>query len=105
MSAAAERKRRASHASDKATERLNLRATKRQARLLEMAAKETQAKLSAFIIESSCSRAEEVLASKQHFEVKPPEWKQFMAALDRPPQQKAALRRLLTEPSVLERGR
>ena len=105
MPASTQKKRRAAPANDKATERLNLRATKRQTRLLEMAAREIQSNLSSFIIESSCSRAEEVLASKQHFEVEAPEWKQFMAALDRPPQQKAALRKLLTEPSVLEQSR
>ena len=90
---------------DKATERLNLRATRRQSLLLERAAKETHATLSAFIIESSCSRAEEVLASRQHFEIKPAAWNQFMAALDRPPQANPSLRRLLTRPSVLEQSR
>ena len=101
--AVAERAAKTERASSRATERLNLRATKRQTVLLEMAAKESQAKLSAFIIESSCSRAEEVLASKKHFELKPAGWNQFMAALDRAPQQKPHLRKLLTEPSVLER--
>ena len=105
MRAPAQKKTRTSRASDKATERLNLRATKRQILLLEMAARETQANLSAFMIESSCLRAEEVLSSKQHFEIKPANWNQFVAALDRPPQQKPSLRKLMTEPSVLEQGR
>ena len=105
MAAPVERKARMNRASDKATERLNLRATRRQTLLLERAAKETQATLSAFIVESSCLRAEEVLASKQQFEIKAAEWNQFMRALDRPPQQKPGLRKLLREPSALERNR
>ena len=83
--------------------RLNLRATKRQEKLIKLAAKETQVNVSTFVIESACLRAEETLASKQHFEIKPAQWAEFIAALDRPPQQKPNLRRLLTEPSVLEK--
>lgn len=105
MAAPFEKKTRMKRVSDKATERLNLRATRRQTLLLEKAAKETQATLSAFIVESSCLRAEEVLSSKQHFEIKTAEWNQFMRALDRPPQQKPGLRKLLSEPSVLEQNR
>jgi uncharacterized protein (DUF1778 family) len=105
MRAPAQKKARASRTGDKATERVNLRATKRQILLLEMAARETRANLSAFMIESSCLRAEEVLSSKQHFEIRPANWNQFVAALDRPPQQKPSLRKLMTEPSVLEQGR
>lgn len=88
-----------------ATERLNLRATRPQTDLLQEAAREMQTTLSAFIVESSCLRAEEVLASRQHFEIKPAGWNQFMAALDRPAQPKPGLRKLLTQPSVLERTR
>ena len=105
MRAPAQKRTKASRANDKATERLNLRATKRQILLLEMAARETQANLSAFMIESSCLRAEEVLSSKQHFEIKPANWNRFVAALDRPAQQKPGLRKLMTEPSVLEQSR
>lgn len=105
MRAPAHKKPRASRAGGRATERLNLRATKRQILLLEMAARETQANLSAFMIESSCLRAEEVLSSKQHFEIKPASWNRFVAALDRPPQHKPGLRKLMTGPSVLEQSR
>lgn len=105
MAARAQKPRKPLGGEEKATERLKLRATKRQTLLLEMAARETQRNLSAFIIESSCSRAEEVLASKQHFELKPANWNRFIAALDRPPQQKPSLRKLMSERSVLEQER
>ena len=82
--------------------RFNLRATKAQDKLIRRAAEETQSNVSAFVLESACLRAEETLASKQHFEIKPAQWNAFIAALDREPQQKPNLRKLLTEPSVLE---
>jgi uncharacterized protein (DUF1778 family) len=84
--------------------RFNLRATKRQEKLIKLAAKETHSSnVSAFVLESACLRAEETLASKQHFEIRPSQWNEFLAALDRPPQQKPNLRKLLAEPSVLDR--
>lgn len=83
--------------------RRNIRVTKKQAKLIGMGAKETRSNVSNFILESACLRAEQALASKQRFELKPAEWALFLAALNRPVQQKPHLRRLLTEPSILER--
>jgi uncharacterized protein (DUF1778 family) len=85
------------------TERLNVRATREQARLIRLAAKETKANLSSFLIESACLRAEEALASKQHFLYTSEQWHAFTVALDRPTQNKPGLKKLLSEPSVLER--
>lgn len=85
------------------TERLNIRVTKEQARLIRLAAKETRANVSSFLLESACLRAEEALASKQHFVYTSKQWDAFAAALDRPSQSKLRLKRLITEPSVLER--
>lgn len=85
------------------TQRFNFRATSSQARLIERAADEARSNVSAFVLESACMRAEETLASKQHFEISRAQWEKFMAALDRDPQQKPGLRKLMTEKSVLER--
>jgi uncharacterized protein (DUF1778 family) len=89
------------------TERLNVRLSAAQGRLLRRAAEETQASVSAFVIESACQRAEEALAAKQHLVYSPAQWKAFVAALDRPAlanpaKAKPRLKRLLNEPSVLE---
>jgi uncharacterized protein (DUF1778 family) len=84
-------------------ERLNVRVTEDQARLIRRAAKETQANVSRFVVESACLRAEEALASQQHFIYTEKQWKAFIAALDRPEQDKPRLRALLSEPSILER--
>ena len=47
------------------TERLNLRVTSDQARLIRRAATATKANLSSFLVESACLRAEEALAAQQ----------------------------------------
>lgn len=85
------------------SERLNVRVTEAQARLIRRAAKETQANLSSFLVESACLRAEEALASQKHFVYDQKQWAAFTAALDRPAQDKPRLKSLLNEPSILER--
>ena len=85
------------------SERLNVRVTRSQAQLIRLAAKETHANVSAFLVESACVRAEEALASQQHLVYTAEQWKQFIDALDRPAKAKPRLRKLLSEPSVLER--
>jgi len=82
---------------------LNVRVTSNQARLIRRAAKATRANLSTFLVESACLRAEEALASEQHFIYTARQWDSFIAALDRPAQLKRRLRSLLTKPSILER--
>jgi uncharacterized protein (DUF1778 family) len=84
------------------TERLNVRVTEDQARLIRLAAQRTRANISSFLVESACLRAEESLASQRHFEYSEEQWAAFTAALDRPPRVLPRLRKLLAEPSVLE---
>jgi uncharacterized protein (DUF1778 family) len=85
------------------TERLNVRVTEDQALLIRRAARETRVNMSSFLVESACLRAEETLASQQHFVYTEKQWNAFNAALDRPEQDKPRLRALLSEPSILER--
>jgi uncharacterized protein (DUF1778 family) len=85
------------------TERLNVRVTEDQARLIRRAAKVTQANISSFLVESACLRAEEALAAQSHLTYDTGQWNAFIAALDRPAQDKPRLKSLLTEPSILER--
>lgn len=85
------------------TERLNVRVTSDQARLIRRAATATRANLSSFLVESACLRAEEALASQQHFVYTAKQWDAFTAALDRPAQSKPRLKALLNRPSVLDR--
>ena len=81
------------------TERLNVRVTSDQARLIRRAATATRANLSSFLVESAC------LASQQHFVYSAKQWDAFTAALDRPAQDKPRLRTLLNQPSILEESR
>lgn len=91
------------------TERLNVRVTSAQAKLIRLAAEETETNLSAFLVESACLRAEEALAAKQHLVYSRAQWNAFVAMLDQPAldpkKDKPRLRKLLGEPSVLEAGR
>ena len=86
------------------TERLNLRVTESDARLLRRAATETHVNLSSFLIESARLRAEETLASQSHLVYDTKHWNTFLAALDRPAQDKPRLKALLTEPGILDRS-
>jgi len=85
------------------TERLNVRVTEDEARLIRLAAKQMRANVSAFLVESACLRAEEALASQRHLVYSPEQWEAFTAALDRPAVDKPELRKLLTASSVLDR--
>jgi uncharacterized protein (DUF1778 family) len=87
----------------KRASRLNLRATARQKRLFETAASRRGVTVTEFVLESAQTRAEEILAEERHFVLPPDRWRAFVAALDRPARSKPRLRRLLGEPSVLER--
>lgn len=87
----------------KRTNRLNIRATKTEKKLLETAAARQDTTVSDFVLESARSRAEAILAEERNFELPPDRWKAFVSALDRPVQLKPRLKKLLTEPTVLER--
>jgi uncharacterized protein (DUF1778 family) len=58
-----------------------------------------------FILESACTRAEQVIADQTTFILSPAQWKAFNEALDRPPllYPKPRLKRLLEEKTILER--
>lgn len=85
------------------TRRLNLRTSEQQEELMRRGAQERGESLTDFIIRSACSEAEQVIASQRRFSLNTEQWNAFVAALDRPAQSKPRLRRLFTEPSVLEK--
>lgn len=87
----------------KRTNRLNIRTSKSEKKLLETAAARQDTTVSDFVLESARSRAEAILAEERNFELSPDRWKAFVSALDRPVEPKPRLKKLLTEPSVLER--
>lgn len=82
--------------------RINLRTTRQAESLIRAGARVRGVNVSEFILESACARAEQVLADQSTFKLSPSQWRAFTDALDRPPQSKPRLQRLLSEPSVAE---
>ena len=85
------------------TERLNLRAPGRQLNLIKRAAVERGQNVTEFVIESAYSEAQQTLADRQNFTLTQEQWDAFMTALEQPPRSIPRLKRLFTEPSILER--
>ncbi len=86
------------------TRRLNIRATPRQERLIRLGAEHRGVTVTDFIVESACLQAEHAIADRRHFELSAKDWDRFLELLERPPQEKPELRRLLSDPSILERN-
>lgn len=87
------------------TEKLDLRLTAEAKRTLQSAAIATGAKsVSAYVLESALSRAEESLPDRQRFGLTAEQWEAFNTALDADPRPLPRLAALLSEPGVFERG-
>jgi len=83
--------------------RFQLRATAREETLIKVAAERQGVNVTDFIVNAARQKAEETLANQTRFVLQEEQWKQFMEALDRPPQKKPRLRKLFREPHVAER--
>lgn len=84
------------------TRRINLRTTPQMETLIRAGAKVRGVNVTDFILESARAHAEQVTADQTTFVLSPRQWKAFTDALDRPPQPKPRLKRLLSEPSIAE---
>ena len=84
------------------SERIALRASARERALLYQASRVRESTLSEFVLGAATAEAQNVLADRTRFELQAAEWDRFVDLLDRPTADKPALRRLLTEPSVLD---
>ncbi len=83
--------------------RLNIRATARQKEVIARAAQLRHTTISDFIMESAYDAAVQALADNTHIVMSPEQFEEFSAALDAPPPSDlSALRKLLTEPSILD---
>ena len=88
---------------DQKSERIDVRTTRNVKRLLQEAATTANKTVSEFLLDSAITQAEEVLASRRLFFLNEKQWQKFMAALDAPPSPMPRLKKLLREPSLLER--
>lgn len=84
------------------SKRLNFRISDAQEELLRKGATARRQSVTDFIVESACAVAQCELAVQTEFKLPPQQWKEFLAALDKPATSNPALHRLLSEPSVLE---
>jgi uncharacterized protein (DUF1778 family) len=85
------------------TKRIHIRVTPHEDRLIRTGAKAKHVDITDFMVASALLEAEHALANRRHFELSPAAWKQFCDALDHPPRIIPRLRRLMAEPSILER--
>ena len=86
----------------KRSERFNVRASDREARLIRLGAQRRGVSITDFILESARVRAEQEIADASSFELSPRKWQRFCEALDRPAQSKPRLKKLFSESTVLE---
>jgi uncharacterized protein (DUF1778 family) len=92
----------ASPSRKKRSERFNVRASDREARLIRLGAEHRGVNITNFILESACVRAEQEIADARFFELSSKDWRRFSEALDRPTQLKPRLKKLFSESTVLE---
>lgn len=84
------------------SERINIRITSERKTLIARAAEKERKNISDFVLENAVSAAEAILADDANFSLNKKRWQQFLAALDAPPREIPALRKLLTERSVFD---
>lgn len=81
---------------------LNLRVTEEQKAAFEQAALIKQTKVSSFILDSAYQAAQEVIRQQHVISVSKRQWNEICRALDNPPRNNAALRKLMKSESVFE---
>jgi uncharacterized protein (DUF1778 family) len=84
------------------TEKLDLRLTPAAKDTLRLAAESSRETVSDFVLKSALARADEILADRRVIKLNDKQWAAFMAALDAPPKPRPRLKRLLTEPGILD---
>ncbi len=82
--------------------RFSIRATVKQKELIARAALRSNKTISEFVLENIIEAAEALELDNADFVVSRKKHKAFLAALDEPPKSIPALRKLFSEPSVLD---
>jgi len=84
------------------SEKLDLRLSSTDKRILEAAASVSNRSVSEFVRDSALSRANEMLADRRTFLLSQSKWAEFQAALDAPTHYNPRMQRLLTEPGFFD---
>lgn len=94
-----------SSAQNKRSERLNVRVSGSEARLIRLGAEHRGVNITNFILESACVRAEQAIADARTFALNAKDWKKFTEALDRPARINPNLKKLLSQATVLDKNK
>ncbi len=82
--------------------RIDIRASAAVKQLLQEAARACHKNVSEFLLEAGITAANQTLANRRHFGLDNAQWEMFQQVLDRPVQSKPRLKKLLTQPGVLD---
>jgi uncharacterized protein (DUF1778 family) len=82
--------------------RIDVRVSTAVKQLLQEAARACHKNVSEFLLEAGITAANQALANRRHFGLDNAQWEMFQQALDRPVQSKPRLKKLLTQPGVLD---
>ncbi len=83
-------------------ERLELRASRKEAALIKRAAEASGKTVTSFILDAAHVEAQRALADRRVFSLDKDSWQRFVKALDRPAKTKPRLQRLMRERGALE---
>jgi uncharacterized protein (DUF1778 family) len=83
-------------------ERLNIRVSRERKALIAKAAEIERKNISDFVLENAILAAEALVADEANLTLNRKQWNKFLEALDAPPRNIPALRRLLTGPSIFD---
>lgn len=84
------------------TERIDVRASATVKQLLQEAARSCHKNVSEFLLDAGITAANQALADRRHFVLNDEQWDAFQRALDAAPQPLPRLKKLMTEPSILD---
>ncbi len=84
------------------TQRIDLRTSEEVKRLLQEAAQSCHKSVSEFLLEAGISAAQQTLFDRRYFVLEEEQWRAFCDIMNRPVQSKPNLKRLLSEPGVLD---
>jgi uncharacterized protein (DUF1778 family) len=82
--------------------RLSIRVSEQEKEVLTRAAKALNTSVSDFVLQRAYAEAQTVLAEPSQFRLSDEKWQEFCRALDAPPKDVPALRRLLSERGVFD---
>ena len=82
--------------------RLNVRASAQQKKVIEKAARLLNTTVSSFVLQRAVEDAQAILAEQHQFRLPKEQWQAFCKALDAPPRDLPALRKLLKSKGVFD---